>query len=86
MSVSIHETALDNDPQNRPRIYWRGSGTVMQLPGNTDFEWLWKSIQEVQIDEVNTTTPILCNLIINNTPVKGLFDTGASMSVCLKIP
>ena len=27
------------------------------------------------------TTPILYNLIINNMVVKGLFDTGASMSI-----
>ena len=35
----------------------------------------------VQVDDINTGTPVLYNLTINNKPVQGLFDTVASMSI-----
>ena len=51
---------------------------------NMDTDWLWQSIHTVQVDEVNVGTPVLYNLTINNTPVHGLFDTGASMNIISK--
>ena len=36
-NVSINETAVDNNPRIEPRIYWRGSRTVMQHSGGYRF-------------------------------------------------
>ena len=42
-------------------------------------------MHKVKIDEIKMGTPVLYNLTINNTPVQGLFDTGASMSILSKV-
>ena len=40
---------------------------------------------QVEVEKINTGTPVLYNLTINNTLVQGLFDAGASMSVMFKM-
>ena len=80
-NVSSNKTALDNDPKIDQGYTKEEAEQLCDFLVDTDSEWLWQSVQEVQTSEVSATTPILYNLINNNMLVKGLFDTDAFMSV-----
>ena len=84
--VSFNETTLDNNPEIGQGYTEEEAEQLCNFLLDTDVEWLWQSIQEVQIDEVTTTTPVWYNLIINNMPVKGLFNRCIHECHVWKIP
>ena len=83
-NISINEVALENDHMIEQGYTEEEAEQLCNFLVNTNSDWLWQSIHEVQVDEVKAGTPVLYNLMINNIQVQGLFDTGAPTSIMSK--